>query len=233
MAHYVRLLFTLLCFSTLCLAPFAQTKLEIVNEHKGGTEKGTVYRYVFENDRFTTPFQEVEFNNEGKGQFRFRKKESGQLGEDIANPLTVSSSIVNQIRSLLDEIQFLQSSEDYQYKKDFSHLGTITITHANGGHSRTVKFNYTQNQAMAQVVELFRNIATQETRIFEIETVRANDPISTPAQLRMLETELKSKRIAEPEKLMPLLQEIKTDESVPLIARNHAERLIQSIKKGK
>ncbi|HYE72491.1 MAG TPA: hypothetical protein VEF04_04135 [Blastocatellia bacterium] len=233
MAHYARLLSTLLCFFTFLSVSFAQTRLEIINEQKSGTETGTVFRYVFENDRFTTPYQEVEFNAEGKGQFRFRRKEGGQLGEEIVNPLVVSPSIVNQMRSLLNEIQFLQSSEDYQYKKDFSHLGTITITHANGGQSRTVKFNYTQNQALAQVVEIFRNIATQETRIFEIETVRTNDPISTPAQLRMLENELRSKHIADPEKLMPLLQEIKTDESVPLIARNHAERLIQSIKKGR
>jgi hypothetical protein len=30
-----------------------------------------------------------------------------------------------------------------------------------------------------------------------------------------------------------MLQDLKLDESVPLIARNHAERLLQTIKKGK
>ena len=42
-----------------------------------------------------------------------------------------------------------------------------------------------------------------------------------------------ARSIADPQRLVPMLQEIKLDESVPLIARNHAERLLQTIKKGK
>ncbi len=109
----------------------------------------------------------------------------------------------------------------------------MTISYSNGGKHRKVSFNYTENAALNKLANIFRNIATQETRIFEIETVRQSDPISTPAQLRYLEGELKSRTIADPERFTPLLLEIKTDESVPLIARNHAERLLKEIKKPK
>ena len=54
-----------------------------------------------------------------------------------------------------------------------------------------------------------------------------------PAQMRMLESELKSKQIADPNQLVSLLEQLKTDESIPLIARNHADRLIKSIAKTK
>src|SRR5215467_10740205 len=54
------------------------------------------------------------------------------------------------------------------------------------------------------------------------DAVIANDPISAPAQLRMLESELKSKRVADPHRFDPILKSIKLDEGVPLIARNHA-----------
>jgi hypothetical protein len=225
-------LLTLLCLLALTLSARAQTKIEFVGDHKGGAT-GTSYRYLFENDRFTTPFLEVEFDAEGKGQFRFRKKDGGQPGEEVVNKLAVSPAVVRQVQAALDELQFLESSEDYQFKKDFSHLGKVTITHASGGKQRTVSFNYTANPVMSRLVDLFRNVATQETRVFELESVRANDPLSTPAQLRMLETELRARHLADPARLMPLLEEIKQDESVPLIARNHAERLIQTIKKGK
>jgi hypothetical protein len=232
MHHPMRSLFTLLCLLTLSFTARAQIKLEVVNDTKGGAA-GTTYRYLFENDRFTTPYQEVEFGADGKGMFRFRKKEGGQLGDEIANQIALSPAVVRQAQALLDEVGFLESEEDYQFKKDFSHLGKVTITHTHGGRTRTVSFNYTANPAMSRLVDLFRNIATQETRVFELETVRASDPISTPAQLRMLDTELRSKHLADPERLLPLLDEIKHDEGVPLIARNHAERLIQAIKKGK
>ena len=49
----------------------------------------------------------------------------------------------------------------------------------------------------------------------------------------MLDDELRSKRIADPNRFVPLLNEIKLDEGVPLIARNHAERLLKAISKGK
>jgi hypothetical protein len=192
-------------------------------------DAGARYRYLFENDRFTTPRMEIEFDASGKGHFRFTRK-----GEpEIDNQLTVSSSLVARVQGLFSGINFLGSDEDYQFKKDFSHLGQISITAAQGGRERTATFNYTTNESMNQLVDIFRGIATQETRVFEIETVRTNDPISTPAQLRLLESELRSKRIAEPKSLVRLLGEIRQDESVPLIARNHAERLIQLINKGK
>jgi hypothetical protein len=192
-------------------------------------DSGARYRYLFENDRFTTPRMEVEFDARGKGHFRFTRK-----GEpEIDNQLTVSSALVTRVQGLFSGLNFLASDEDYQFKKDFSHLGQITITAAQGGKERTATFNYTTNESMNQLVDIFRGIATQETRVFEIETVRTNDPISTPAQLRLLESELRSKRIADPKSLVPLLDEIRQDESVPLIARNHAERLIQLINKGK
>ena len=60
-----------------------------------------------------------------------------------------------------------------------------------------------------------------------------SDSISTPGQLRLLEGEFKSGYIADPQRFVPLLNELRLDEAIPLIARNHAERLLQMIKKGK
>jgi hypothetical protein len=207
----------------------AQTRIELSNPGAKAGAAVTRYRYLFENERFTTPLQEVEFGSDGRGSFRFKRKDR----EEIVNPLAVSPLLVAQVSALFDELNFLDSQEDYQFKKDFSHLGRVTINQARGGRDRTVSFNYTSNPLMNRLLEIFRNLATQETRVFDIETIRSTDPISMPAQLRQLESELRSKRLAEPHRLLPLLTELRTDESLPLIARNHAERLIQAIKKEK
>ncbi|MFN7928733.1 MAG: hypothetical protein U0Y68_12445 [Blastocatellia bacterium] len=226
------LVFTL--FLLLFLLPLqAQTQLVVSPASPAETITGTRFHYLFENEKFTTPWIEIEFGVDGKGEFRFRKKEDGQLREPIINPLQVSSNLIVQINALLAEANFLESEENYQHKKDFSHLGTITIDIARDGKQRKVTFNYTENLAMSKLANLFRNLATQETRIFELEAVRQNDPISMPAQLRFLDSELRSKSIADPERFVTLLQDLKSDESVPLIARNHAERLLKEIKKAK
>ncbi|MBX3277087.1 MAG: hypothetical protein KF868_03680 [Acidobacteria bacterium] len=216
-----------LLIAVFCGSAYAQLKINSESQPNG--TGGAAFYYVFENERFATPRIEVEFDRQGSGRFRFVRKD----GRDIENSLQVSSGLVAQLQALFDEIRFLDVDEDYQYKKDFSHLGKVTITVVQGARRRTASFNYTSNPALNRAVEIFRNIATQETRVFELETVRETDPISTPAQLRLLENELRSKHIAEPRRLISLLNEIKMDESVPLIARNHAERLINMINKAK
>jgi hypothetical protein len=205
-----------------------QTRIEVSAPPRDGAA-AVRYHYLFVNDRFTTPREELEFGADGRGKYRFTRKDRGE----IVNDLTVTPELVARVEALFDELHFLESDEDYQHKKDFSHLGQITVGQSRGGRERSATFNYTDNQSMTRLVEIFRNIATQETRVFDLETVRATDPISTPAQLRLLESELKSKRIAEPQRLVPLLQDLRTDESIPLIARNHADRLIKMIDKGK
>ncbi|MGE0126977.1 MAG: hypothetical protein AB7U82_02640 [Blastocatellales bacterium] len=225
-------LFTTVLLFTFKTSAFSQTSIEITqaltnNSRDAGA--GAHYRYLFENPRFTTPVQELEFDSSGQGKFRFQRKDS----DEIVNKLSLSSDVLSRIQLLFDDLNFLASSEDYQHKKDFSHLGNMTITYSRAGKERTVKFNYTDNPSLSRLSEIFRNIITQETRLFELEAVLANDPISTPAQLRFLESELKSKHIADPQRFEPILKTIKLDEGVPLIARNHAERLLQMIKKSK
>ncbi|MFN0086958.1 MAG: hypothetical protein ACKVX9_16320 [Blastocatellia bacterium] len=187
------------------------------------------YHYLFENPRFLVPVQEVEFDGAGHGRFRFQRKDQ----EETILTFEVSGALLSKVQSLFDALNFLESSEDYQHKKDFSHLGIRTITLSRGGRARTVRFSYTDNQSLNRLADVFQDLATQETRFFEMEAIRANDPISTPAQLRLLESELRSKHIADPVRFEKVLQEIKLDEGVPLIARNHADRLLQMIHKGK
>jgi len=225
---------SLLMLAGMSVFAAAQVPVERVQKVEVGgparlTSSPAHYSYLFENERFTTPLIEVDFDAAGRGKFHFRKKD----GQDITNELKVSSAVVSQLRSLLNEANFLGSDEDYQHKKDFSHLGKMTIGYSDGAHERRTSFNYTDNPSMNRIVEIFRNISTQENRVFEIEVTRENDPISMPAQMRMLESELKSKQIADPNQLVSLLEQLKTDESIPLIARNHADRLIKSIAKTK
>lgn len=227
----VRLILTLALSLWLNLAAHAQVQLQPSSPPGASPTdaNSTRYYYLFVNERFTIPRIEIEFDGSGVGQYTFVRKGN----DEIANKLKLSTSLLGQLRDLFTELNFLASTEDYQYKKDFSHLGTMTISLAQGGRSREAKFNYTDNQVMSRLAELFRNIATQEMRVFELQNTRESDPISTPAQMRLLESELRGKHLADPPQLIPLLKDIQQDEGVPLIARNHAERLIQMIQKAK
>jgi len=187
------------------------------------------YRYYFVNEKFVVSLQEVVIDGEGHGHYRFKKRDMEELTLDFK----ISPRLLAEIRNLFDQLSFLSSGESYQHKKDFSHLGTMTVAVRRGERQRETTFNYTDNAHMNQLVQIFRGLTIQENRIFEIDLVRSTDPISMPAQLRFLEGELKSRNIADPERLSSVLIELKSDESVPLIARNHADRLLQMIERSK
>lgn len=190
---------------------------------------GIIYRYYFENERFTTPYQEVLIDGDGRGSYRFKKKDQ----DELTITFQVSPRILVDISSNLDRLSFLGSEENYQHRKDFSHLGTITISYQAGERRREAKFNYTDNEMINNLVRIFRGVTIQENRIFEIDLVRSTDPISMPAQLRLLEGELKSRNIADTSRLNGILKDLIGDESVPLIARNHADRLLRQIENTK
>src|SRR5215471_5490306 len=137
----------LFAFKTTALS---QTSIEIgqaLTSNARDNGAGARYRYIFENPRFTTPVQELEFDGSGQGKFRFQRKDS----DEVVNKLTVSSAVLSQIQLLFDDMNFLASDEDYQHKKDFSHLGNMTISYSRDGKERTVKFNYTDNQSMSRL----------------------------------------------------------------------------------
>jgi len=45
-----------------------------------------------------------------------------------------------------------------------------------------------------------------------------------------MESLIKRNGLSDPEQLLPLLQDLSTDERVPLIARNHALRIVKKIR---
>jgi hypothetical protein len=49
--------------------------------------------------------------------------------------------------------------------------------------------------------------------------------------MQLVESMLRRSALSDPRQLVPVLKEITTDEHLPLIARNHAKRLIKQIEK--
>jgi len=194
-----------------------------------GNEKYAII-YRFTNERFDITMAELDFDESGRGRFRFRKNESDQ---DIENPIALSANTVRQVITILDQLSFLTSGEEYQYEKQFPHMGTHTIRVRQGNRQREVSFNYTRHPLMEKLQLLLFSIRNQEERYFNLDLARHHYPLDTPQQLRILQNEMKSKRIAEPERFLPILREMSLDEHLPLIARNHAQRLIKEIEKNK
>lgn len=186
--------------------------------------------YKFENQRFWIRVIEVDINSNGVGEMRFTR---GESDEALDGKVKLLPATVSRIRKLLEMSRFLTSDTDYQDEKDFSHLGWTTLVAKQGARERKVRFNYTKNQEIKELEEIFRGIADQEIALFDLENAERYQPLDLPKQLEALENDLNLARITEPERLLAALNEIVGDDTQPLIARNHARRIIDAIKKGK
>jgi hypothetical protein len=170
----------------------------------------------------------IEHDTNGRGTVTFER-----LNEEtpIVEPLNLSSTALDRIKSAWQALQFLDSNIDYQAGKQFPHLGTMKLGMQQGERKRVAEFNWTNNSNASTLVNEYRKAADQAILIFDISIARENQPLNAPKLMEAMESLLKRDALSDPKQLLKLLQEMSTDEHIPLIARNHALRLIKKIQK--
>jgi hypothetical protein len=188
------------------------------------------FDYRFENPRFFIPWIEIKIEPDSKARLRFKRGESEEV---IERDFEVLPRTQNRIIRLAQRLDLFNTNEEFQHKKNFSHLGWMTISVRQGRRTRSFRFNYTSNPHMTELADIFRALATQEINLTSIELAQQHQPLDLPRLLEGLENDLRLDRIAEPEKLLKILSNMSNDDVLPIIARNHANRLINGIKKGK
>jgi len=186
------------------------------------------YSYEFSQPKFVIKHILLEHDANGRGTVTFER-----LNEDtpIVEPLELSAAALERIRSSWQALQFLESQTDYQSSKRFPHLGTMRIGVQRGDRKRVAEFNWTNNSDASTLVNEYRKAADQAILIFDISIARENQPLNVPKLMEAMESLLKRDSFSDPRQLLKLLQDLSTDEHIPLIARNHALRLIKKIQK--
>jgi hypothetical protein len=201
----------------------------VAAEANGETKPDAVkYSYEFSQPKFYVKHIVLEHDANGRGTVTFER-----LNEDtpVVEPIELSAAARGRISSAWQALQFLESNTDYQANKQFPHLGTMRIGMQRGERKRVAEFNWTNNSEASTLVSEYRKAADQAILIFDISIARQNQPLNMPKLMEAMESLLKRDALSDPRQLLKLLQDLSTDEHVPLIARNHALRLIKQIKK--
>ena len=188
----------------------------------------TRYTYEFTQPQFTTRHILIEHDAAGNGKITFERQ-----GEPtpMVEPVELSTAALGRILGLWTELHFLDSTEEYQSAKQFPHLGTMRVTMNDGKRNRTAEFNWTNNKQAFALVNEYRRVADQAVLVFDLGVARENQPLNAPQLLTSFESLLNRSGLSDPYQLVPLLREMTTDEHLPLIARNHATRLLKRIEK--
>ena len=202
------------------------------NNRNGSTASAysPVYFYEFTRPGFTYERILIEHDEAGKGKISFLKDGFEDL---ITDPLQLSPVTLANIKDVLTTLNFLDSTENYQYSRDFSNMGNMAITVKKDGRERTAKYNWTDNKQAKFLMDEYRRIANEYTWKFEIAIARQNQPLQSPGLMDTLDSYIKQNEISDPPHLVALLTELSTDERLPLIARDHAAKIVKQIEKAK
>ena len=195
-----------------------------------GDSKGEAvkYSYEFSQPKFYVKHIVIQHDASGRGTVTFER-----LNEDtpVTEPLELSPAALARITTAWQGLRFLESETNYQADKQFPHLGTMRIGMERGDRKRVAEFNWTNNSDAETIVNEYRKAADQVILVFDISIARENQPLNAPKLMEAMESMMKRNALSDPRQLLKLLQDLSTDEHVPLIARNHALRLIKKIEK--
>jgi len=192
--------------------------------------KGPKYRYEFTQPDFVVSHIVIEHDDAGKGTIRFKRS---SLGEELSEPIVVSAASLEKLRAAFHALNFLDSTENYQFERDFSNMGNVAITLRHDGRERTAKYNWTSNSHAKLLMDEYRRIANQLVWVFDFNLARENQPLETPKLVDSLDGLLKRNEISDPHQMLPFLTAISNDERVPLIGRNRAGKIVKQIEKQK
>ncbi|HEY8560982.1 MAG TPA: hypothetical protein VIL74_11475 [Pyrinomonadaceae bacterium] len=197
------------------------------NSRTGGAPN---YFYEFSQPNFVVSKINIEHDETGKGTISFVKNISDEV---ITDPIQLTPAAMERINAVLTTLDFMNSTENYQYEKDYSHLGNVAIKINKDGRARETKFNWTTNPNAKALADEYRKIANQYIWMFDVNLARTNQPLEAPKLMDLLDSYIKRNEVSDAAQLVPFLKELGDDERIPLIARNHATRLAKELEKAK
>jgi hypothetical protein len=128
-------------------------------------------------------------------------------------------------------LNFLDSEQNYQSERQYPHMGTVSLKLRIGSRQRTAEFNWTNDKEASALATEYRRVGDQAIWFFDMGVARESEPLSAPDLMRRCEEMIKHGDFSDLGQLATLLQDLSVDERIPLIARNHAARLLKQISK--
>ena len=153
-----------------------------------------------------------------------------QLDEDAAAQVfQVGATLRARMFQLASKLNDFQN-QDLDVHRKIAYLGEKTFRWQRGNEMHETKFNYTLNTEATQLLQIFEGLARQQEH-FETLTRRMKyDRLGVNDALLSLESDLRRGLLPEPDRLLPLLDQIASDSHFVDIARERARNLAEGIR---
>lgn len=153
-----------------------------------------------------------------------------QLEEDPGSlPFPVSQTLRTKMFDLASQLKHFQG-QDLDVHRKIANLGEKTFRWESGTEAHEVKFNYTLNAAAAQLLQVFEGLARQQEHVDLITRRMKYDRLGINDALLQFESDLNRSLLPEPQRVLPMLDQIAGDSRFVEIARQRARSLAERIR---
>jgi hypothetical protein len=153
-----------------------------------------------------------------------------QMDEDPGSvPFEVGDALRSKIFALTAELHNFQGL-DLDVHRKIANLGEKTFRWEQGSMSHETKFNYTLNPAAAQLLQIFEGLARQQEHFELISRRMKYDRLGIYDALLQFESDLNRGLLPEPQRLVPLLDQITNDPKYVDVARQRARMIADRVR---
>jgi hypothetical protein len=184
------------------------------------------YRRVFKGS--SPEFIEVKVSDQGKSTFDIRQLDDGADPE----PFDVSPAVQKKIFDLAGELKYFAIS-NLDVQKKIANLGQKTFRYEDGAETHETSFNYTVNPSATQLMQIFEGLAKQQADLVLLERRAKFDRLGVNDALMQFESDMDHRLLPEPERVLPVLDQIAADSHFLEIARTRARALAERIRNSR
>jgi len=184
----------------------------------------STYRRIFKSS--TPEFIEIKINQDSDtGSYEIR-----QLDEDPgATPFEINHALRAKVFELIAQLNYFKGL-DLEVHRKIANLGEKTFHWERGSENYEVKFNYTVNSSAAQLLQICEGLARQQELIELLQRRMKYDRLGVNDALLELESDLTKGVLPEPQRVLPLLDQISGDYRFVDIARQRARALAERVR---
>jgi hypothetical protein len=185
----------------------------------------TTFTYCHDHNRGPYEVQCIELDAEGKGEVKFKRREA----ETVNVSILLSPAARDRFLAVLAATNYLDRPETFESGRKVADLGAKRLWVQLPSGKREATFNYSLRKDVTDLSTFFENLISQETMTFDITNAMQFERLSVPKRLDQFENELKANRVADPERLIPMLEKIEADQRLMNYARTQAGKIKKQI----
>ncbi|HUI42145.1 MAG TPA: hypothetical protein VL523_09260 [Terriglobia bacterium] len=171
----------------------------------------------------------VTVNKDGSGTYEGRRLSD----PPHPRPLQLSSASTAQLFELAADLSYFRSLRLDSHRAKVANLGRKTFVYENGAEKNEVEFNYTQQKQALELMGEFDRIALAEQHVDLLEYGLRYDPLGLPEELLRIQADLGDKALADPELLVPSLEQIVNNPRLLHLAQVRAQEILNTVRDGR